>query len=297
MHFYHLHDSKEECHIKSTHIFNNYIVIFHMTEASDKIMNDIQSLQTMEQQLFSSLDANPTLSDSKKKELTININKISNMREGLYDTLGKMNTGFEKTFKESSGSLNQQISAVAIIEKQLEVSRRKLKMMETEQANQIRLVEINDFYGDKYEEHARLMKTIIFTLIPIIILIMLFNKQLLPVKVFYGLIALIALIGSCYAWPIFFSLINRDNMDYQTYDWYFDANAAPDAPSSSASSDPWLSYKPFGTCIGEACCPVDTTFDLTTNQCTITESMVDSMAPSSTNHSAYIPSASPVLKF
>ena len=38
-----------------------------MTEASDKIMNDIQSLQTMEQQLFSSLDANPTLSDSKKK--------------------------------------------------------------------------------------------------------------------------------------------------------------------------------------------------------------------------------------
>ena len=86
------------------------------SQSSDQIMNDIQSLQKMEQQMFSSLDSNPNLSVAQKKELTDKIKKISNMRQGLYGTMGGMNSIFQKNYQASKGALHQQASAVGIIE-------------------------------------------------------------------------------------------------------------------------------------------------------------------------------------
>ena len=49
-------------------------------------------------------------------------------------------------------------------------------MLNLKKNNKMRLVEINDYYGDKYAEHSQLMKIVIFTLIPVIILAIL-NKN------------------------------------------------------------------------------------------------------------------------
>ena len=100
------------------------------SEPSDEIMNDIQSLQKMEQQMFSSLDTNPNLTVSQKKELADKIAKISNMRQGLYSTMGGMNNVFAQNLAVSEGALHQQLTAVGIIENQLREARKKLEIMD-----------------------------------------------------------------------------------------------------------------------------------------------------------------------
>jgi hypothetical protein len=272
-------------------------------QSSEQIMNDIQSLQKMEQEMFSSLDSNPNLSIVQKKELTDKIKKISNMRQGLYGTIGGMNSVFAKTYTATSGALNQQLNAVGIIENQLKESRKKMELMEIDKINKVRLVEINDYFGEKYAEHALLMQIIIFTLIPIIILILLFNKEIISAKIFYALVSIVAIIGALFGWPRLFSIMNRDNMNYQSYDWYFDASSAPVPGLDASNNDPWLApVSTLGTCIGDACCVgVNMSYDTSLNTCVfgdgsgnstnkesfITEGMIESMISSSTNQNKY----------
>lgn len=274
---------------------------------SEQIINDIKTLQNMEQQMFSSLESNPNLNASQKNELVNKIGKISKMRMNLYDTIGGINSFFEKSFMTTHGTLGEQITAVQIIEKELKEARKKLELMEMEKNNKLRLVEINDYFGEKYAEHSMLMKIIILTLIPVIIFTILLNKQIISANVYYLLVTIVAIIGGFFGWMRFFSIINRDNMNYQTYDWYFDASAAPVPSTSVSTDDPWASTSTsaIGTCIGEACCSTDMTYDDSTNLCVanknnngvknnntttesfVTESMIENMISSSTNQNKY----------
>ena len=268
------------------------------SQNSQQIMNDIQSLQKMEQQMFSSLETNPNLSPSQKKDVSDKIGKISSIRDNLYKNIGGMNSFFQKSFESSRGTLNEQVNAVGIIEDQLKQARHKLKIMEAEKMNKVRLVEINDYFGSKYEEHASLMKIIILTLIPVIILILLFNKQIISSKIFYILLVIVAIIGGVFMGYRFFSIIRRDNMEYQTYDWYFDASSAPQAGTDVSNSDPWLRLE-IGGCIESNCCSDNMTYDTSLNRCVIgdesrrttesfiTESMIENMISSSTNQNKY----------
>lgn len=61
-------------------------------ENSQDMINDIQSLQTMEQQLFNSLETNPNLTPEQKQQIVDKIEKLSQMRINLYQTMGGVNS-------------------------------------------------------------------------------------------------------------------------------------------------------------------------------------------------------------
>ena len=61
---------------------------------NEQLLNDIQSLQTMEQQIFNSLETNPNLTTEQKKEMVDKMNQLSNMRINLYQTLSGVNNYF-----------------------------------------------------------------------------------------------------------------------------------------------------------------------------------------------------------
>ena len=247
-------------------------------ESNEQIINDIQSLQQMEQELFNSLETNPNLTSEQQEEIISKMNQLSSMRINLYQTLSGVNGFFQNALSSSIGTLQEQTSAIAIVENELNQSKKRLEILEEEKNNKIRLVEINDYYGDKYAEHSQLMKIVIFTLIPIIILIFLNNKGILPNMVYTILVIIIALIGIYFFWFRFASIITRDNMNYQEYDWYFDPSKAPSG--SSTSDDPWSGIGGAGTCIGEYCCSTGQTYDSSLNQC-IGDSTINDSNPSS----------------
>jgi hypothetical protein len=223
----------------------------NVAQNNEQILNDIQSLQQMEQQLFNNLETNTTLTPQQQQQIVEKMNQLSNMRINLYQTLSGVNGFFQNALSSSIGTLREQTVAIGIVENELNQAKRRLEMLEAERNNKIRLVEINDYYGDKYAEHSTLMKIVIFTLVPVIVLAILNNKGILPNMIYYILLVIVAVIGSYYFWIRMASIIMRDNMNYNEYNWYFDPNAAPSGNASS--DDPWLSLTGVGTCVGQIC--------------------------------------------
>jgi hypothetical protein len=234
---------------------------------NDEILAAIENLQQMEQELINSLETNPNLTEEEQQEIITKIQQISSMRENLYQTLSGLNGFFQGALESSTGTLQQQTAAIAIVEDELNQAKGRLQILEDEKINKLRLVEINDYYKDKYAEHAMLMKIVIFMLVPILILTILYRKGLLPNPIYYGIIVIISVIGGYFFWARLASIIMRDNMNYQEYNWYFDANSAP--TGSSSSDDPWVttSLTMPGTCIGSACCSSNQTYDVSSNLC------------------------------
>jgi len=257
----------------------------NVQENTSQILNDIQSLQTIEQELFNSLEENTGLTIEQQKAIVEKINNISKMRINLYKTLNGVNSFFSNTLSNSKGLLTEQTAAIDIVEKELNSSKKRLAILEEEKNNKIRLVEINDYYGQKYAEHSDLMKIIIYMLIPILILAILFNKGILPGKIYFILIIIIAIIGGVFIWKTLFSILLRDPMNYQAYNWYFNPSAAPTSTATD-TTDPWASKNNlnFGSCVGDACCSDGLVYDSSLNQC-IT-STVNSSTNSTTNSTA-----------
>jgi hypothetical protein len=277
-------------------------------ENSQDMINDIQSLQTMEQQLFNSLETNPNLTPEQKQQIVDKIDKLSQMRINLYQTMGGVNSFFQRALASSQGTLQEQTSAIQIIEDELNKSKANLATLQEEKNNKLRLVEINNYFGDKYAEHANLMKIIIFTLVPVIILAIINSKGYLPNTIYYILIAIIALIGGIFFWIRFFSIISRNNMEYKSYDFYFDASGGDvssdiidNSLDTGLENDPWASKNgnPL-TCIGQECCAGGLVWDSSNNQCIvdtsvsqkrresfITESMVNSILTKNSTTNKY----------
>jgi hypothetical protein len=238
----------------------------NISQNNEQLITDIQLLQQMEQQLFNNLETNSTLTSQEQEKIIEKINQISNMRINLYQTLSGVNSFFQNALSSSVGTLQEQTTAIHIVENELNQSKRRLEALEAERNNKIRLVEINNYYSDKYVEHSQLMKIIIFTLVPITLLAILNNKGFLPNSIYYTLIVIISLIGAFFFWRRYASIILRDNMNYQEYSWPMNASALPKATSTTTSSDPWKSNI-SSTCIGENCCSEGLSWDSTIGQC------------------------------
>ena len=237
---------------------------------NEKILKDIKSLQNIEQDLFKTLETNPFITSEEQKKILKKINSISQMRIDLYQTLGDVNSLYKNTLVHSRETLRQETFAIAIIEKQLNEAKKKLKRLESEKNNKVRLIEINDYYGEKYNEHSILMKYIILMLVPIIIISFLFNKGFLPKFVFYFLLILISVAGSIFIVYRLVSIWSRDNMNYQEYLWSFNIKNAPTViKKNGGNSDPWLSGSGLGvgTCVGSNCCTTGMTYDNNLDKC------------------------------
>ena len=86
---------------------------------NEKILNDIQNLQQLEQQLFNTLETNTSLSSTEKQKLIEKINDLSNFRIDLYKTLSGINTFYNNALSSSVGTLKEQSVAIGIVESEL----------------------------------------------------------------------------------------------------------------------------------------------------------------------------------
>ena len=86
-----------------------------------------------------------------------------------------------------------------------------------------------------------------------LITIILGKKEILPRNIYITLNGMIIVIGVIVIGKKVIDLSNRDNMNFDEYDWYFDKTKAPsDTTASSSSSNPWAT--PTVACVGEMCC-------------------------------------------
>jgi hypothetical protein len=227
-----------------------------------KIQDDIDKLQTMERELLVTLETSPNLTLEQKKSLNEKINKITGIRIRLYQTISGASGMYKGVLDDSRDKLSVQTDAIKIMETELNNTKARLAALKDDKNNKLRMVQVNDYYGSMYSEQADLMKIIIFTLIPIIILVILRQRMLLlflPEIVYTIILIAISITGG-----VFFVLkagnyMTRDDMNYQEFDWVFNKKNAPKS-SGEASMDPWSSpFSGIGTCVGAQCCLEDDT--------------------------------------
>ena len=229
-------------------------------------------MQTTEQALYDNLDAN-TLSADKQKQIILKINEISQMRLNLYASLKDIYENYGTNMTNSAALTKQQLFALKIVENELNESKVRLNALDTEKNNALRMVEINTYYGKQYSAQAAIMRIVAIGCIPILILSELANKGILSPKISGLLVSIVLVILILMVGRAWLDMHNRDDMNYDEYDLYFNPLSAPKSGTdqttgNSSSSEVWAA-EPSVVCSGAACCNEGSAFDESLNICVV----------------------------
>jgi hypothetical protein len=239
----------------------------NLQERNQQVLNNISKLQIQEKDLYQQLE-DVSLSAEQKQDIINKINEISQIRLNLYEGLKDMFLYYQENIAAAKTTLGQSAIAVDVLENELNQSKKRINLIEDRKNDKLRLVEINTYFGKRYNAHANLMKTIVIICIPIIILAVLTNNGILPSSIYRLLVVIILVIGSIFIGMQIIDMSNRDDMNWDEYNWYFNKSKAPvdtTFTGKASSSDPWTT--PTVTCIGSACCYNGSTYDSTKNVC------------------------------
>jgi uncharacterized membrane protein len=235
------------------------------TEVNSQILQNIQSLQESEKKLLNELTTNTKLTNSQQQELITKITDISNLRVNLYSTLHGINYNFSSDVKMTQDTISDQLATIQIVERELMDAQKKLGILEEEKQEKVRLLEINDYYGEKFGEQKKFMYILIIFLVIILILVVLYTREIIGSFLFNMCFLLVGIVGIYYLGRIGLNMWRRSKMDYQKYDFQFNPDKSFGG-SPSSLSDPWANEL-TGTCFGPACCSEQQTYDPSVKRC------------------------------
>jgi len=253
-------------------------------ERHAQTLKSIQELQDVERQLYINLEAQAAAGAdlSEQKTIVDRINEISTARITLYNTLKGMYTVMQTSVAGTRNELVDQMTITGVVEQELNNAKSSINTLSDEKNNKLRMVEINTYYGKRYQAHTGLMKLIILICIPLLILAILGKKGVVPSNIASGLATVIIAIGAILVVRRLWDLDRRDNMNYDEYDWYFDQNAS--APTVWEYDRDHLFNKDtikdwgegagnsVGLCVDDQCCPDGYSYNSDINKCATTES-------------------------
>jgi hypothetical protein len=134
----------------------------------------------------------------------------------------------------------------------------------------MRLVEINNYYGKKYEFQTDIMKIVILTCVPVLVISILLKKGLIPNLIATGLIIIIIAAGVIAVARKVIDLNRRNSFNFDQYDHPFNPYAVSVTKSKTETTnlaDINKMENPF-LCIGPACCTdASTVWDDATKKC------------------------------
>jgi hypothetical protein len=213
----------------------------------------------------------PDLNAQQKQVIIDRMYELSDSKKSLLQQLVPLYDSYTRNAVTSNDLIPTQTRAREIIQDETEKTRKQRAALVAEKLDRIKLAEINTYYHKKYNSHKQIMKTIVLICIPIIILSILGNKGLLPESIVILLLSIIIIFGVITIGYQIIDISNRDNMNFDAYNWKFNKSNAPEpvpAGGDGDSSNPW-NY-PTITCVGAACCKTGITdWDPTSKKCII----------------------------
>ena len=263
---------------------------------NQQILNNITSLQNIEQDLFNQIEtniANGTLTDDLKTKLTSQIGKITEMRVNLYYNLNNNSQNIVDNLSSSNALSGYQGQTIIIVENELNQTKKRLEDLNNLKSNNLRMVEINKYYGDKYQDQSYLMMLIIIICIVLIFIKFLHNKNILPDTVYVILLIAVLSLGFIVIFWKMVYLYSHDNFNYNKYNWAFNTENAPKVDTSNPDgNNPWKlpDIPDSGICSNVYnYCGSGTTYDSKKNVC-VSLGASTSSSPAPINISQYLPS-------
>ena len=231
---------------------------------------DIQKLSKIENNLYKQLEhgsATGTLSVEQKGLITDQLNNLNAMRVQLYDNMNDNQNFYVNTLQSTTDTVSAQTNALNIVSEEIKHAENKLEELEQAKNNKYRLVEINDYYTQQYQNNISILKYAIFYLFIVIILIYLNKKQIISGSI-YSIGLIVILVMFC---------INIGAKVYDAYqrsNMYYDEYSFTPTPSSYSTS-PDVPLPKFSlledACVDQDCCPEGYTYTKEANKCVVTQ--------------------------
>ena len=234
----------------------------YITNVTNQIDNAVNNLQYE----ISNNSTNTALVNKN----TERIKWLNDLKTEIGDYQGLTNTVYTNNSNNAQTLGEFQSRAQKIIAEESKNNDERLAMLNAEKYNKVRLIQNNVYYGKYYNAHKQIMKTIFLVCVPILILLILGNMGYIPPNLKSIIIMIIIVIGCVSIGYQIIDLTNRDNMNFDAYNWKFNKKLAPPIQTNVAPFDPWATPSISLGCVNGACCPVGYEYKLTPdNKCVL----------------------------
>ena len=239
-----------------------------MTGRQKAIMANIMNLQNIEKQLFDRLTQETDM--ETRAQLVVQINQISQARADLYANMNDFAGVMQTANAETRNAVRQQLVAAQVVESQMNNAKTMLASLKEDKSNKLRLVEINNYYGRKYEYQTDIMKIVIMACAPILVISILLKKGFIPETISTGLIVLIIVAGIIAVARKVMDLNRRNNMNFDQYDMPFNPYAVSVSKTENTNLADLSRTSAYSSCIGASCCDgVNTVWNPATAMCIV----------------------------
>ena len=125
-------------------------------------------LASREKLLLSKLQSQSAAGASKidMEQTTTQINALTDAREEIQNLLLSLATTLHSQVAETRGDLVDEMTVSGVMENELNNAKKNMNSLLDVKNNKLRMVEINTYYGKRYQAHTSLMKLIIFICVP-----------------------------------------------------------------------------------------------------------------------------------
>ena len=233
---------------------------------NDSILANIAKLHRTEDTLRRQLNA-AGLSDADKSKIIAEINTLTALQASLYTSMNNNFSLYESGVVNERSALLDRVSATTFMDQRSQ----QMDADSNKSRERLRQIEINTYYSKQYSAQTGIMQMfVVFSLVFFMIyLLRYFN--IVSVNISIILCIIVAVFASFYIGRRIIDIMNRDNMNFDEYNWKPPApSVAQTTPSVSGSINPWIS-NPL-SCIGQQCCSTGMTFDDAKGVCVVASS-------------------------
>ena len=247
----------------------------------EQTMNNIKNLQNLEKQLYINLQ-NESKNNNKDRQAAIikQINDISQTRINMFEQLKSVYQLLDNNFESDRNNLANQLTTLSVVEKNLNNSKEQLNKLETNNANTLRMAEIDDFFSRKYNAYTKILQFLILLMVPVIIVVVLKRNQTISSQTTNVLLAIIIIIGLFYIGGSLLDLSRRNNMVFQEFDFPLNVRGSSEQgvveydleqlgflKDKTEDEFDSLSGSLTGECVGAECCAKDMVFNTKKSIC------------------------------
>lgn len=216
-----------------------------ITSVQNTIEN-IKMIQSLESDIYGKLLQNDTTQQLSSEETQKAMNELGNLsiiKINLYDSIKDMYDSSIDTMTTSQQNVQEQLSAIKIVEKELQNSAKRMNELNDTNINKMRMIEINRYTEEKYNDHAGFIKWLIIFIVVLLIIYFLNRRLFINDTIYKILLFITILIGFIILGKYYYKMIFRSNMNYQEYKYPY-ADVIGSTSKDSTFVNPWENPNP-----------------------------------------------------
>jgi len=204
-------------------------------------LENIKMIQSLESDNYDKLlrnDITQELSSEEKDKFIKENANLSVIKMNLYDSIKDTYHSSVNSMATSKQNIMEQLAAIKIVESGLKDSAAKMNNLDADNVNTMRMIEINRYYEEKYNDYSGFIKYLITFIVALLIIYILHRKLLISDSIYNLLLFIVILIGVIVLGKYYYKMMFRSNMIYQEYVYPY-ANQIGSTSTDVNAVNPW----------------------------------------------------------